>query len=77
MTVHLAHDGAGAYGMLFRATIYNCLSRGGGAASKKKGKSVERKAIPKWSQPGVETWLGRGVAEASTLRICETVSTRN
>ena len=78
VTVYLAHGGAGAYGMLFRAPIYNCLSRGGGrrrrTPSEKKGKAAERKAIPKWSQPAVETWLGRGVAEASTLRICETVS---
>ena len=30
LAVYLAHGGAGAYGMLLRATIYNCLSRGGG-----------------------------------------------
>ena len=56
------------------------LSGRGTAATntiEKKRKEVERKAIPKWSQAGVETRLGRGVAEASTLRICETVSTRN
>ena len=81
MTVYLAHGDAGAYGMLFRATIYICLSRGGGQwrrmPSEKKRKAVERKAIPKRSQAGVETRLERGVAEASTLRICETVSTSN
>ena len=47
------------------------------APSEKKRKAVERKAIPKWSQSAVATWLGRGVAEASALRICEAVSTRN